>query len=312
MWTKPLTEGMLRGLSDSFLRDTITIERKAEMAEKDITEKILADYNDVFADIMNGFLFHGKQVVLPDDLETTKDKSQYKADGKIHEQERDVSKYLKKDHVTVIMTGLEHQTKAEKFMPVRQIGYDGQSYRTQLLEKNVSRVYPVITIVLYFGMQHWPYSRHLEELLDTPEIYRPFVSDYEMKNLFEVAFLEPEQVRWFKSDFRYVADYFVQMRLTNDYKPSPDTIEHVDAVLKLMSVLTGDRKFEEAIPDMLKSEGGVSMESVLDRVESKGKTEGRMEGMIHVYYNDMKLTPVQISKKLNIPVEKVIEIINKI
>ena len=27
------------------------------MGEKDITEKILADYNDVFADIMNGLLF---------------------------------------------------------------------------------------------------------------------------------------------------------------------------------------------------------------------------------------------------------------
>ena len=29
------------------------------MGEKDITEKILADYNDVFADIMNGLLFAG-------------------------------------------------------------------------------------------------------------------------------------------------------------------------------------------------------------------------------------------------------------
>lgn len=58
------------------------------MAQKDITEKVLADYNDVFADIMNGFLFRGEQVISPDDLETTKDKSQYKADGKIHEQER--------------------------------------------------------------------------------------------------------------------------------------------------------------------------------------------------------------------------------
>ena len=31
------------------------------MGEKDITEKILADYNDVFADIMNGLLFAGEQ-----------------------------------------------------------------------------------------------------------------------------------------------------------------------------------------------------------------------------------------------------------
>lgn len=39
------------------------------MGEKDITEKILEDYNDVFADIINGLLFHGEQRVLPEALE---------------------------------------------------------------------------------------------------------------------------------------------------------------------------------------------------------------------------------------------------
>ena len=33
------------------------------MGEKDITEKILADYNDVFADIVNVLLFGGKTIV---------------------------------------------------------------------------------------------------------------------------------------------------------------------------------------------------------------------------------------------------------
>ena len=33
------------------------------MGEKDITEKILEDYNDVFADIINGLLFQGEQSV---------------------------------------------------------------------------------------------------------------------------------------------------------------------------------------------------------------------------------------------------------
>ncbi len=36
------------------------------MSEKDITEKILADYNDVFADIVNVLLFNGEQVVSAD------------------------------------------------------------------------------------------------------------------------------------------------------------------------------------------------------------------------------------------------------
>jgi hypothetical protein len=59
----------------------------------DSNEKILADHNDVFADIMNVFLFGGKQVIREEQLENSKDRSQYKVDGKIHEQERDVSKF---------------------------------------------------------------------------------------------------------------------------------------------------------------------------------------------------------------------------
>ena len=33
------------------------------MGEKDITEKMLEDYNDVFADISNVLLWQGKQVI---------------------------------------------------------------------------------------------------------------------------------------------------------------------------------------------------------------------------------------------------------
>ena len=39
------------------------------MAEKDIAEKILEDYPDVFADIVNGLLFDGKTVIRPEELE---------------------------------------------------------------------------------------------------------------------------------------------------------------------------------------------------------------------------------------------------
>ena len=70
------------------------------MGEKDITEKILEDYNDVFADIINGLLFQGEQRVLPEALENISVHSQYKADDeKMHELERDVAKYWKEKEV---------------------------------------------------------------------------------------------------------------------------------------------------------------------------------------------------------------------
>lgn len=38
------------------------------MAHKDITTKTIESYNDVFADIVNGFLFNGEKVISPDEL----------------------------------------------------------------------------------------------------------------------------------------------------------------------------------------------------------------------------------------------------
>ena len=50
------------------------------MGQKDITEKLLEDYNDVFADIINGLIFKGEQRILPESLENAKVHSQYKAE----------------------------------------------------------------------------------------------------------------------------------------------------------------------------------------------------------------------------------------
>ena len=123
----------------------------------------------------------------------------------------------------------------------------------------------------------------------------------------------------FRSDFRYVADYLVQKRMTNDYKPSADLLQHVDETLKLMSVLTDDRRFEEVIEE-LPGKGGTSMCTVLDKVENKGREEGKLEGlaqgklegMIQVYYTKLHYSADQISRELGAPVDQIQEIIRKL
>ena len=124
------------------------------MGEKDITEKILEDYNDVFADIINGLVFKGEQRILPESLKNAQVHSQYKAeDGKVHELERDVIKYWKEKEVELAICGIENQSNVKKYMPFRIIGYDGTAYRSQLLDDR-KEILPVMTIVLYFGTDH--------------------------------------------------------------------------------------------------------------------------------------------------------------
>lgn len=62
--------------------------------EKDSTEKHLLNYADVFADVVNVLVFHGKEVIDPKDLVSTEARSVLTLHGKTREQERDVVKII--------------------------------------------------------------------------------------------------------------------------------------------------------------------------------------------------------------------------
>ena len=250
------------------------------MAEKDISEKILESYNDVFSDIVNVLLFDGTPVLSADELEDQAPRAVYKADGKVREIERDVAKRWKNGNVRIACIGFENQTVADPDMPLRVMGYDGAEYRAQLLadQSGASR-YPVVTLVLYFGHKKpWDGPLSLKERLNIPDEFVKYVNDYKL-NLFQIAYLTREQVQLFKSDFQIVADYFVQMRENGNYIPSSQEIAHVQETLQLLSVMTNDHRFEEAFNEGKQEEGGhYNMCEVLDRVENRGMAKGMEKG----------------------------------
>ncbi len=246
------------------------------MPGQDMTEKHLEAFDDVFADIVNALLFEGQKRVSPGDLRDTHARSLYKTDGKLHEQERDVSKLWVSKGIVISLIGFENQTKIDKNMPLRVMGYEGADYRGQLSRKG-GALHPVVTLVLYFGMRRWIRPRSLFETISVPEELKAFANDYRV-NVFEISFLTDEQLGRFDSDFRIVADYFVQMRRNRDYVPSRRIVGHVDAVLKLLSALTRDNRFEEAQNYFRKGEN-VTMLSVLDKVEARGIQLGEARGI---------------------------------
>lgn len=247
------------------------------MGQKDITEKLLEDYNDVFADIINGLIFKGEQRILPESLENAKVHSQYKAeDGKVHELERDVIKYWKEKKVELAICGIENQSNVKKYMPFRIIGYDGAAYRSQLLE-NRKEILPVMTIVLYFGTDHhWYGKKNIKGLMKIPEGLEEYINDYEMK-VFEIAWLTEEEISRFHSDFKVVANFFVQKRKHKDYIPDdPTEIRHIDEVLKLLRVMTGDERYQAIFQ---KERGVYSMCDVAERLEKMGMEKGIEKGI---------------------------------
>lgn len=246
------------------------------MAEKDIAEKLLESYNDVFADIVNVLLFNGRQLIKANELSEASPVSHYKVSGSLHEQERDVAKYWKNGNIRICLYGFENQTAIDNDMPFRVINYDGAAYRAQISAGTQTKRFPVITLVLYFGEARWKKPRTLFDRLEIPAELRSFVSDYKI-NVFEIAWLEPETVKLFRSDFRIVADYFVQMHRNRDYVPSEEVLNHVHETLQLLSVLTGDNRFSLA-QENTSIAGGATMCEVLDKIEGRGIAIGKEQG----------------------------------
>ena len=138
--------------------------------------------------------------------------------------------------------------------------------------------------------------------LDIPPRLRDFVSDYKI-NVIDVPRLTDEQVGKFVSDFRIIADYFVQIYNTKEYQPSKQKIRHVDGLLKLMSVLTNDKRYMEVYSTDLNEMEGLDMCEVLDRAESRGKEIGKKYGIEMIN----KLYALLLAKGLNDDVTKAIQ-----
>ena len=248
------------------------------MQEKDITQKMLERYNDVFSDIINVLLFGGKRVVEEETLFDAVTDSVLKIDKKVRIQDRDVAKYWKDSQINIALFGLENQTTPNKLMPFRVISYDGTEYGKQSRTENIDKKkYPVISLVLYLGFeQKWLYPKNLLGIIDVDEKLRPYVNDYKI-NLFEIAYLDREIIDSFTSDFWILADYLYQMRVNKNYVADKKSIAHIEELLMLMSAMTGDKRFEEIIYEANTKEV-VNMCEVLDIVEARGIEKGREEG----------------------------------
>ena len=116
----------------------------------------------------------------------------------------------------------------------------------------------------------------------------------------------------FQSDFRFVAKYFQSKRKNEQYVPTPEEISHKDELMKMFTVLTGEKLFE-TFYNKVKSEGkgGFTMCDVVEGFKAEGKKEERAE-LIRTMLEEKFATEEQIAKLLKISVEEVKKISQKV
>lgn len=246
------------------------------MGQKDLTQKSLEWYPDVFADIINALLYDGKPVVSEENLQSAPTETLYRDSQKrLRNQFHDVSKYVIKNDEIKMQYMLENETTVRRKTVLRKAGYQGAVYRQ---EYDGDMLYPVISILLYWGKKRWRSPKSLKGLLACDDDSKRYMDDCKLI-VYEMAYLPYEIRQKLQSDMRIVTDYLTEGK---DYVPTRQGIKHLDALLMLLQALTGDIRYEEILPLMREEQekkGEVTMCELLDKYENRGLERGMAQGM---------------------------------
>ncbi|MDO4648915.1 MAG: Rpn family recombination-promoting nuclease/putative transposase [Eubacteriales bacterium] len=199
-----------------------------------MSTRIYMEDNDTFADAFNFAIFGGKQVIQPNQLITKDTDTVLKIWDQQSGEKKNIRQYLHRTRdllkeaiikeekgVTYVLLGVENQTHIHYAMPLRNMLYDAMAYVDQVKEihhkhqkdrdtltaseylsgfHKTDRLKPVVTLILYFGIEKWDGPRRLSEMMEiSNEEIRPWVQDYEMA-LIEPQGINDEQFEAFSTD----------------------------------------------------------------------------------------------------------------
>ena len=264
----------------------------------------------VFADLVNGLLHGGKQVLRPEDL--TPLPLRYgvivEEDGRRRAVEKtgDVRMRAENDIYSVTFFD-ETQAKVDYGMPVRNMLYDALEYRRQVreLEKGhrergelksseelmsgimkEDRLRPVVNLVLYLGKE-WDGSQSLHELLgvdrenEKVKELLPFVADYRLNIIPVRAIKDPEN---YKSCLQYI---FYMLRFNEDKEKlynyvntHREELDRMDSVeMSAAFAMLGEQKRLRKLVNQQKKEGKeIGMCKAIDDLILDGEKRGREQG----------------------------------
>ena len=248
--------------------------------------------NGHFASLFNTVIFGGKTVIQPEALkELDTDVSNFIKFGKYEDsltRTRDVVKKAANDTDFVIL-GIENQRKIHYGMPLRVMIYDALSYLKECQEiagkhkeagdkataEEGDRLHPIITIVLYYDEKPWDGAQSLKDMIgDMPSEISGVFSDYRM-NLLQVR--ESSQYHFDNEDVQTIFEitrFIYQGEFAKVKKFYGEKVVKSD-VGAVIGVMTDSSLIVE---EALESEGGMNMCTALEKLEEKGREEGKLEG----------------------------------
>ncbi len=288
------------------------------MGKADTAVKTWLNNNERFADLFNGTVFGGEQIVLPDELEDLDRETDILATDKTGKERsfrrhRDLVKRWKKK-VDLSVLACEAQDKIHYAMPVRGTFNDGLFYTDQIREiwrqyeqknkrKSASekekltegeflsrfrkgdRIYPIINLVFYYDLKKWDGATdlydmfQLNDVLSCERILRKYIPNYRI-NLIDAGNMG--SIKKFHSDLQQIFGV-LQCRGKKDdlhryIQEHRKYFENID--LETYQALRHFLHSERALKDMKDSkEETINMCKALEELYNDGVTKGREEGI---------------------------------
>lgn len=269
----------------------------------EVLERYFTD-NNRYADLINGFVLNGRQVIKAEDLSPLDSRTRGRKNSN-NSKYRDLIRRTAFGANFAII-GIENQEEVHYGMPVRCMGYDVGEYEKQIAErrkelqrdkdltaaefmsgfKKEDKLHPCITFVLYYG-DDWDGSKELIDMLDLsemPEELCKYVNTYQV-HILDVKNLENTDV--FQTDLKYIFEFIKFSKDKQKLKElSEQDASYMDLDEDAYDVAVAFTGAEELLA-VKKKEGGDMCQALKELLQdewAEGKAEGeeRLNKLMHV------------------------------
>ncbi len=282
------------------------------MGKPDVSIKQWLRVKNRFADLFNGVLFDGEQIIIADELTEINSESDIIIKDKENrtktiQRHRDI--IMKWQGINLSILAVENQLNVNYAMPVRNMLYDSLSYSDQIhnIWNNVGgdkkrnadinelfsgfrksdKLCPVITIIFYFGSEKsWDGAISLYDMFEVPRnkkiksMLKTYVPNYHI-NILDISNIN--DVNIFKSDLQIIFGMLKYKNSTDDLlsytKKHMSYFENIDneTCYAIETLLNSNKAFRTVL-NKNKTEGGVNMCKALEDLYLRGEMKGEVKG----------------------------------
>ena len=176
------------------------------MGSKDLAEKNLLQYKDVFSDIVNVNLFGGRHYISANELSREPGEliTKSSSDNKLKQLQMDVPMKCN--------MGYQHAKYMEQVRTIKETNRQQQAYPSPITKgiHDTQKLDPVITLVLNYSQKEWKKPKQLQDVLNIPddmrEEFEQWISPHSI-GIINLANQSESTMQMYHSDFKYIVRY---------------------------------------------------------------------------------------------------------